>query len=129
MDRTAWIAVVLCVIGLVLWEWWLQKQNPARLRPAPATASPAAATPIAGISPPPFASTTASPGASPTAQPAPSAPTFAEKSETLANADVELHLTNRGGGIRDAILLHHLAEGDKPVILNSADQPPIGSIV
>ena len=36
MDRTAWIAVALCVIGLVLWELYLAKQTPPR--PAPVNA-------------------------------------------------------------------------------------------
>src|SRR5690348_12358846 len=101
MDRTAWIAIVLCVIGLVAWEWWTVKNAPPR--PA-ATASPTPA-PVA------TASATVAPLASPipTAIPqaqAPAAPEFAEKTETLRNDDVELHLTNRGGGIRDAVLLN-----------------------
>ena len=127
MDRTAWIVVILCVVGLVLWEWWLQKQNPARLRPATVTGSPTPALSIAGVSPSP--SPISPPAVSPTPQPAPSVAAFAEKTETLRNSDVELHLTNHGGGIRDAVLMHHVAEGDKPVTLNSPQETPIGAIV
>ena len=124
MDRTAWIAIVLCVIGLVAWEWWTVKNAPPRTA---ATASPTPA-PVA------TASATVAPLASPipTAIPqaqAPAAPEFAEKTETLRNDDVELHLTNRGGGIRDAVLLNHIAQGDQRVALNSKDLPPIGAIV
>jgi YidC/Oxa1 family membrane protein insertase len=42
---------------------------------------------------------------------------------------LELHLTNRGGGIARAVLLNHLAEEDTRVTLNSEDHPPIGAIV
>src|SRR5207247_1314661 len=38
MDRTAWIVVALCVVGLVLWEFYLAKQMATR--PAPVTAAP-----------------------------------------------------------------------------------------
>ncbi len=54
---------------------------------------------------------------------------FPEKIETLRNSDVELRLTNRGGGIKEAILLKQVAEKGKPVVLNSADSAPIGAII
>ena len=70
------------------------------------------------LAPSPSSSPLASPEAAPQAvrrQPRP----FAEKTETLRNSDVELHLTNRGGGIAEAVLLNHMAEDDKHVTLNS----------
>jgi YidC/Oxa1 family membrane protein insertase len=122
MDRTAWIVITLCVIGLVAWEWWTIKNAPQR--------------PVAVSTPPPTplatAGTTVAPLASPIPTPtpaAPSAPEFAEKTETLRNDDVELRVTNRGGGIRDAALLNHIAQGDQRVVLNSKDLPPIGAII
>lgn len=68
---------------------------------------------------------------SPSAGPKPveSSPGFSEKIETLRNSDIEVHLTNRGGGIKEAILPNHLAEGGKQVALNSAEGMPIGSMV
>jgi YidC/Oxa1 family membrane protein insertase len=121
MDRTAWIAVTLCVIGLVLWQIYLVKQTPPR--PAPVNVPPEQASPTASIaSPTPLAGPSAEPKA---AEPVPS---FPEKIETLRNADVELRLTNRGGGIKEAILLKQVAEKGKPVVLNSADSAPIGAI-
>ena len=78
----------------------------------------------------PVPSTAATTAASVTPTPAPqSTPEFAEKSDTLRNDDVELHLTNRGGGIREAVLLNHIAQNDQRVTINSKDQPPIGAIV
>jgi YidC/Oxa1 family membrane protein insertase len=125
MDRTAWIVVILCVIGLVLWELWIAKQTPQR--PRTTTASPTPAPPLAAssASPAPFVSPV--PAATPRV--AGGVPSFPEKIETLRNADAELRLTNRGGGIGEAVLLNHVAEGDKRVTLNSPRDIPIGAII
>ena len=40
---------------------------------------------------------------------------FPEKLETLRNADAELHLTNRGGAIKEIVLLNYSAEGGQRV--------------
>src|SRR5205823_11885389 len=126
MDRTAWIAVALCVIGLVLWELYLAKQAPPRrapmavgseqISPVPTTAGSASA--------PPAVAAPAIPSKA-----AETAPSFPEKIETLRNSDVELRLTNRGGGIREAVLLKQVAEKGQRVILNSAECAPIGAII
>src|SRR5690242_17386305 len=100
MDRTAWIVVALCVVGLLLWEFYFAKQMAPR--PAPVTAvsghaSPATAPEVRVPSPSPLATPeTVPPGVE-------TAPTFVEKVETLRNSDVELRLTNRGGGISEAV--------------------------
>jgi YidC/Oxa1 family membrane protein insertase len=127
MDRTTWIAVTLCVIGLVLWEVYVANQP--RPKPAPAPGAPGAA-----FSPTPaIAASTATPLASPVATAAPTlsetVPPFAELKETLRNSDVELHMTNRGGGIAEAVLLNHTAEENKRVTLNSTDHIPIGALI
>ncbi|HEV2045702.1 MAG TPA: membrane protein insertase YidC [Chthoniobacterales bacterium] len=124
MDRTAWIVIALCVIGLVAWEWWARQVPP---HPSTITASPTAAPLVAGASPSPAPLVSPLPSATPAA--AEPAPSFPEKIETLRNADVELRLTNRGGGISEAVLLNHVAEGDKRVVLNSPQQVPIGAII
>jgi YidC/Oxa1 family membrane protein insertase len=127
MDRTAWIVVILCVIGLLTWTWWTSQHQPPR--PTPSALSP---TPVPSAA----ASASAAPLISPSTVPAPTAapaaeatPAFAEKAETLRNDDVELRLTNRGGGIREATLLNHIGQGDQRVIINSKDQLPIGALV
>src|SRR5215469_12395571 len=125
MDRTAWIVVALCVIGLVVWEIYLAKQmapRPAPVSVAPGQASPTAAPAIVAPSPLATPVAEATPSSSPT-------PSFAEKIETLRNSDVELRLTNRGGGIKEAVLLRQLAERGQPVVLNSAQSAPIGAIL
>jgi len=127
MDRTAWIVVILCVIGLLTWTWWTSQHQPPR--PASSALLP---TPVPSAA----ASASAAPLTSPSTVPAPTAapaaeatPAFAEKAEILRNDDVELHLTNRGGGIREASLLNQIAQGDKRVVINSKDQLPIGAMI
>lgn len=128
MDRTAWIAVILCVLGLFAWQIWTSRQ--AAPRPAVAT-TPSPAVP--GMSATPAASAAATVAAQPTvaATAAPSATPlpFVERTETLRNSDVELHFTNRGGGIAEAILPNYPAEHDESVTLNSSARLPIGAIV
>ncbi len=54
---------------------------------------------------------------------------FVEKTTTLRNADLELLLTNRGGGIAEAILPKHKGENGAPVKLNVRQRLPIGAII
>ncbi|MGC2352351.1 MAG: membrane protein insertase YidC [Candidatus Udaeobacter sp.] len=125
MDRTAWIVVALCVIGLVLWEIYLAKQmapRPAPVSVAPGQTSPTATPAILAPSPLPTPVAEAASSSAPT-------PTFAEKIETLRNSDVELRLTNRGGGIKEAVLLRQIAEKGQRVVLNSDQSAPIGAIL
>jgi YidC/Oxa1 family membrane protein insertase len=123
MDRTAWIVVSLCTLGLIGWSVYGYKQQLLlRQQQVVAMASP---TPAA--SPSASAATTALPAPSATPQTQPT-PAFAEKTETLRNDDVELHLTNRGGGIREAVLLNQVRQGNDRVTLNSKDLPPIGAM-
>ena len=56
-------------------------------------------------------------------------PSFIEKIERLRNSDVELRLTNRGGGISEAVMLNQIAEDAKRVILNSPKYTPIGAMI
>ncbi|MEP6602822.1 MAG: membrane protein insertase YidC [Spartobacteria bacterium] len=129
MDRTAWIAVVSCALGLVVWEFYIVKQ------PQPKRAMAQAPAPVAAFSASP--SVTPDSVATPALAPSPSAPPqaaasvapFPEATETLRNADIELHLTNRGGGIASATLLNHAAEDKKQVVLNSGEHTPIGAII
>lgn len=130
MDRQAWIAVTLCVLGLVGWQFYMASHAPpvppAAVQPAAtaeATPSPAA-TPLADVAPSPDAS----PRQSAAADAVP-APAFEEKIEELRNADVALRLTTRGGGIAEAVMLHHVAEGGDPVVINRRDRLPIGALI
>ncbi|MGI8821486.1 MAG: membrane protein insertase YidC [Chthoniobacterales bacterium] len=133
MDRQAWIAVSLCVLGLIGWQVYMTSHAPR----VPAVPPPGAE--LAAASPSPYQATTPlpAPSAAASGAPAPSpaagaepAAAFEEKTETLRNGDVELRLTNRGGGISEAHLLNHAAEkGQGTVVLNAADRLPIGAIL
>jgi len=96
--------------------------RPAPVNVASGQASPTATPKVFEASPPP-----AAPEAMPKS--AESVTSFAEKIETLQNSDVELHLTNRGGGIKEAVLLGQIAEKGQRVALNSAQSAPIGAII
>jgi YidC/Oxa1 family membrane protein insertase len=125
MDRQAWIAITLCIIGLVLSQIYLMKRAPRT--PVPANGAPSATPILAGPS------ASAQPLPSPTAEsPAPAsetAPAFSEKKETLRNTDMELRLTNRGGAISEVVLLNHIDDNNQRLVLNSSDRIPIGAIV
>src|SRR2546423_6074492 len=127
MDRQAWTVITVCVIGLIAWYAYTASHSPP---PPPA---PVAASATPGSSATPASTATAAPtpltASSPSATPAESLPTFAEKTETVTNGDVELHLTNRGGAITEAVLLNHSADNGNRVELNSPDRTPIGAIV
>src|SRR5207237_1530056 len=102
MDRTSWSAIILCVIGLVVWEWWVAKQTPRPRPPTSAQLSPTP-TPLAGTSPSAVPLTASSPPSAATGTPAPEAtPAFPEKTEPMRNDDVESRLTNRRGGLAEA---------------------------
>jgi YidC/Oxa1 family membrane protein insertase len=129
MDRQAWIAITLCVLGLIGWYAYTASHlpPPAPVVAAPLPAATASNSPAAAASPsasaPPVSATSPSPAA------AESVPAFAEKSETMTNGDVEFHLTNRGGAITEAVLLNHTVENGQRVVLNAPDRIPIGAIV
>lgn len=89
-----------------------------------------AATPLPAVSAPaiPSAPTAPVPAASAAPSPEPT-PAFAEKTESLRNNDVDLRLTNRGGGIQEAVLLKNMAEHGDPVVINQDSAVPIGVII
>ncbi len=131
MDRQAWIAVTLCVVGFVA----LQVYNAKHLPPPPV---PAAVSPTPAAAPENPAAPllrrrrrlVLRPGRLPTPSPAASIAPFAEKTETLRNDDVELHLTNRGAGItRSGAAQAYVGESGQPVVLNSPEHTPIGAII
>src|SRR2546429_8630333 len=109
------------LVGVVGWDvYQLQRCPGLRARET----SPRGRCPpsLRASPPPPPAAPEVAPNA---AEPVPS---FPEKIETLRNSDVELHLTNRGGGIKEAVWLKQLAEKGHRVVLNSAESAPIGAI-
>src|SRR4249920_2201531 len=104
MDRQAWIVVTLCILGLVGWQIYVARQAPPPPRTMTVSPTPAAAMSVApGATPSATTTPTIAPNES-TPSPTPTSVTrsFVEKTVTLKNDDLELLLTNRGGGIAEA---------------------------
>ena len=114
MDRKAWIAIILSIVGLAAWQWYYVKTYS---REAP----PVASQPVAE-SPTP----TVAPVATPTPELKTAAP--AAESESLYSSSAEYVFSNDSGGIERAGLLLHFAENREPVFLNSSRTTPIGAI-
>ena len=116
MDRQSWIAVILCIAGLVLWQWYYTKNSN---QPATPPGAPA----VAGATPTPAPAPVATP--SPTPLPPPE---FAARNEILSTESAEYVFSNDAGGIERAVLLLHLGEQQDAVALNASRSLPIGAI-
>jgi YidC/Oxa1 family membrane protein insertase len=133
MDRQAWIAVILSIIGLVLWEIYFVAKYPAApgMKTVAVGAAPASAT-TAAASAPPLLTAAAKPEVVIDSREATAAPStgVAEQIQTIHTPQIDLRFTNLGGGIAEAIPLGHqnLAENGENVKLNHAGQIAIGAI-
>lgn len=123
MDRTAWIAVIFSVIGLVGWEIYVSKHYPSPAV-APESRGPIALTPAK-----PEVAVVERQTPAPAADAQTGAP-VAEQIESVITPKLELHFTNLGGGIAEAIPLgkEHLAEGGVNIKLNHAGHIAIGAL-
>jgi YidC/Oxa1 family membrane protein insertase len=127
MDRQAWIAVTLCVIGLVVWQIYVAKNAPPPVPTAARSPSPSISASAAAVSASPTPVAAAAPSTS--VAPENAAAKFEEKIETLRNGDEEVRLTNRGGAISEIVLLNHADDSGRPIILNSRERTPIAAII
>jgi len=129
MDRTSWIAVIICFILLLAYGPVVNHLYPPQPRPAqPATATlPPSAEPL----PTPGNGTPAVP-APPASQPeiasapgdfTPDLPP--EQVAVLENSLFAVTLTTHGGAVKEVTLKQHQAENGKPVVLNSASSQPL----
>jgi YidC/Oxa1 family membrane protein insertase len=116
MDRKAWIAIILSVLGLVLWQWYYVKNYSPRPSSAPPETEAVAATP-APLHPP-----------VPTPAPVQEEPAIAERNQSLYSKSAEYVFSNDKGGIERAILLLHLGENQEAVFLNGNRAMPIGAL-
>ena len=115
MDRKAWIAVVLSIIGLAAWQWYYVKTY-SRKVPVPTQEEAASAAPA--------------PSATPFATPAPAQPepVVVAQNQSLYSPSAEYVFSNDTGGIERAILLLHFGENRQAVFLNGSRTMPIGAV-
>lgn len=129
MDKKAWIAVTLSIVGIIAWQYYYTKQLN---QPVPAGEPAAAATPAPSVAPTPPPVPTPAPELRSAPGPGAATPDKSdEQVETIRNAAAELRFTNKGGGIASATLLgaqHTNARGGQ-IVLNEFGSLPIGSLV
>ena len=131
MDRKAWIAITLSIVGLVAWQWYVAKYiTPAQqaAAAAAAAASPAGKAPeatAAGNTPAPAPS--AVPGAA-TPSATPPQQVMTARAESLSAKEAEFVFNNDSGGIEQVILLMHQGENQQSVSLNRDRGMPIGAL-
>lgn len=123
MDRTSWIAVILCIGLLFGWSWWSSQEA---AKQAAARAAYAAAHPELAETAAPSTSPAAAP-AQPALIPDPSTPAV---TTTLSNEVLQLTLSNRGAGIEHAEMKdyrRHLGSEDF-VTINETATHGIGTL-
>ncbi len=134
MDKQAWIAITLCIVGLFAWQTYVTSKYPGR----PATAVHAPGSPTPGVAPTAAAST--NPPLVTSGQPevvadrkeasAPTAETAPEQIETIKSDQLVVNFTNLGGGISAAVPQgkQHVAENGVNIQLGHAGNIPIGAL-
>ncbi|GAB4175499.1 MAG: membrane protein insertase YidC [Terrimicrobiaceae bacterium] len=126
MDRQGWIAVILCIAGLILWQWYYVENYSAPPAPAAQKSSSGdpAASPVVEAAP----ATSPIPGSAPRPASTPVGPTISAATERMVTEKAEYVFSNDAGGIERAILLMHLGEQQEAIFLNGNRAMPIGAI-
>jgi YidC/Oxa1 family membrane protein insertase len=129
MDRKAWLAVIVCVAALGLWQWaYVKYYSPtpeqlAEMRQAAEKAK--AAEPVPAPSPAPTAAPLV---AASTPAPATSVPAVPREEAKISTALAEFDFVSDLGGLRQVVLLGHLGENGGRVTLNIPEAMPIGAV-
>ncbi len=133
MDKQAWIAITLCIVGLFAWQTYVTSKYPARPVAAvvQASASPApGATPAVATNAPLVTSGKPEVVADRKEVAAPTAETAPEQIETVKSDQIVLNFTNLGGGISAAVPQgkQHIAENGVNIQLGHMGNIPIGAL-
>ncbi|MCF6311224.1 MAG: membrane protein insertase YidC [Verrucomicrobiales bacterium] len=133
MDRTAWIAVILCSLGMML--WWqkfgkIMPPTPAENEIAAAEGSPKNKDPEQSS---PASEQAKQDSSSPQAESQAKAPTQAIKVQTVSMQleQVNFEFTSAGGGIQQVELLDHdkiMGQKDEHITLNAFAPHAIGTL-
>ena len=129
MDRKAWIAITLSVVGLVAWQWYVSKYitPPAQQAAAAAAAAAAPASPAATVPAASAPAATATPGATAAAS-TPPQPVMTARAESLTAGGADFVFNNDAGGIEQVVLLTFQGENQDSVSLNRDRGMPIGAM-
>ncbi|MGI8602560.1 MAG: YidC/Oxa1 family insertase periplasmic-domain containing protein [Verrucomicrobiales bacterium] len=123
MDRTSWIAVTLCTLGLIWWFYTQPKALPRQDVPVVHAAGDAATSqpvPAAPSNPTPEPVSPA---------PAPSQPEPEEQTFVINDEGIEVTFSTKGGGVKTSkIPAHEDFSGDVPTILNEFGRASVGAL-
>ncbi|MGF1679111.1 MAG: membrane protein insertase YidC [Candidatus Methylacidiphilales bacterium] len=130
MDRTSWIAVIVCFVLLLFYQQILFFFFPEWAKPAPSAPSippsaqeqPVSRDSLAPLPPEAGRESVMISGRDESTYPASEGP---EVLETLSNALMHVTFTNLGGAIHQVSLIEHKAQADQPVVLNAGGSTPI----
>lgn len=133
MDKQAWIAITLCIVGLFAWQTYVTTKYPVRpaLAAVQASASPApGATPAAAANAPLVTSGQPEVVADRKEAAALTADNAPEQIETIKSDQLVVNFTNLGGGISAAVPQgkQHVAENGVNIQLGHAGNIPIGAL-
>ena len=132
MDRKGIIAVTLAVITLFAWTFFNQREMDrlAAIKRAAAAEEQARAAEEQAKKAAEQPATLEKPAAATPASTAlaPADAGVPETLETLTGPAVKLTFSNLGGGITQALLLHHEAEHGQPMVINEFGPAPIGAV-
>jgi YidC/Oxa1 family membrane protein insertase len=120
MDKKAWIAITLSVLGMIGWNYYLSTL-PQPVKPATPPAANRQPALVEPARPQVVAAATSA---------APSAESSAERIEKLTLPQMVVRFTNLGGGIADVTLQgkEHLTENGAHIQINAAGKVPIGAL-
>ncbi len=130
MDKKAWIAISLSVIGMIAWQFYFNRELAKSLPTAPPPQTDPAANATAPSTPPASAvPATVKMDAAPTKD-EPTAERIPAKVEKVVNTVAEWRYTNLGGGIAQATMLgnRNLNAAGGQLELNAVGGVPIGAL-
>lgn len=117
-DRTTWIALILSIVGLVVWQSYYTKHYPRPVVPPPSSQAEVA-TVTTSIHP--TESLLAPPVSKPLLQ-------LTARRETIETAKAEYLFESNTGGIEAITLFIHLGEQAHSLQLNALSPTPIGAL-
>jgi len=134
MDRKAWIAIILCVAALGLWQWAYmnyyaptpEQRDEARRLAEEARVAAEVAAPVTTPAPAPVAEVPT--GAEPPLAAVPEEPAVPRETRKISTGLAEFYFTSDLGGLEQVVLLGHMGENGANVALNIPEALPVGAL-